>query len=97
MQLIKPEININFIGNRKMFFMASLAMILITIISLIVHNGPKLGIDFQGGTLIQIKFAAPARIEDIKTGLNTVDLGNSSVQSFGISKDMNILFEPTAP
>ena len=83
MQLIKPEININFIGNRKMFFMASLVMILITLISLIVHNGPKLGIDFKGGTLIQIKFAAPAHIENIKTGLSTVGLGNSSVQSFG--------------
>ena len=83
MQLIKPEININFIGNRKMFFMASLVMILITLISLIVHNGPKLGIDFKGGTLIQIKFATPAHIENIKTGLSTVGLGNSSVQSFG--------------
>ena len=83
MQLIKPEININFIGKRKMFFTASLAMIAITFISLIVHNGPKLGIDFKGGTLIQIKFAAPARIADIKTGLSTVGLGNSSVQSFG--------------
>lgn len=91
MQLIKPEININFIGNRKMFFMASLAMILITFISLIVHKGPKLGIDFKGGTLIQIKFAAPASIEDIKTGLSTVGLGNSSVQSFGDQKGYEYL------
>jgi preprotein translocase subunit SecF len=91
MQLIKPEININFIGNRKMFFMASLALILITFISLIVHNGPKLGIDFKGGTLIQIKFADPARIEDIKTGLSTVGLGNSSVQSFGDQKGYEYL------
>ena len=68
MQLVKPEININFIGKRKIFFMASLAMILITLISLILHNGPKLGIDFKGGTLIQIKFADAARIDDIKSG-----------------------------
>jgi preprotein translocase subunit SecF len=91
MQLIKTEININFIGNRKMFFMASLAMILITFISLIVQKGPKLGIDFKGGTLIQIKFAAPASIEDIKTGLSTVGLGNSSVQSFGDQKGYEYL------
>ena len=83
MQLIKPEINIDFIGNRKMFFIASLAMILITLSSLIFHNGPKLGIDFKGGSLIQIKFATTALIEDIKTGLSTIGLGNSSVQSFG--------------
>ena len=91
MQFIKSEININFIGKRKMAFTASLAMILISSISLIVHNGPKLGIDFKGGTLIQIKFAAPASIEDIKTGLSTVGLGNSSVQSFGDQKGYEYL------
>ena len=52
-------------------------------ISLIVHKGPKLGIDFKGGTLIQIQFADPTPIADIKTGLGAVGLGNSSVQSFG--------------
>jgi preprotein translocase subunit SecF len=83
MQLINPEINLNFIGKRKIFFMISVAMILITVISLIVHKGPKLGIDFKGGTLIQIKFADPAPIADIKTGLGAIGLGNSSVQSFG--------------
>jgi preprotein translocase subunit SecF len=91
MQFIKSEININFIGKRKMAFTASLAMILITFISLIVHSGPKLGIDFKGGTLIQIKFVAPASIEDIKTGLSTVGLGNSSVQSFGDQKGYEYL------
>ena len=46
MQFIKPGININFIGRRKVAFVVSLAMILITIASLIYHGGPRLGVDF---------------------------------------------------
>ena len=60
-----------------------MAMILVGIASLVIHKGPKYGIDFAGGTLIQIKFLAPANIDDIKSGLGTIDLGNSSVQEFG--------------
>ncbi|OEU68067.1 MAG: protein-export membrane protein SecF [Desulfobacterales bacterium PC51MH44] len=83
MQFIKPDININFIGKSKITFYLSMAMILVGIASLVIHKGPKYGIDFAGGTLIQIKFLAPANIDDIKSGLGTINLGNSSVQGFG--------------
>jgi preprotein translocase subunit SecF len=83
MQLIKPDININFIGKRKIAFVVSLAMISISIVSLIIHGGPRQGIDFAGGTLIQVKFLGPVEIEDIKAGLQTIGLGKSSVQLFG--------------
>ena len=83
MQFIKPDININFVGKRKIAFILSLAMILISIATLVVHKGPKYGIDFAGGTLIQVKFDAPVKLADIKSGLATVNLGKSSVQGFG--------------
>jgi len=83
MQFIKPGININFVGKRKIAFMLSLAMILISIASLVVHKGPKYGIDFAGGTLVQVKFDAPVKLADIKSGLATVNLDKSSVQGFG--------------
>ncbi|MDH3344605.1 MAG: protein translocase subunit SecF, partial [Desulfobacteraceae bacterium] len=83
MQFIKPDININFVGKRKIAFALSLAMILISIASLVIHQGPKYGIDFAGGTLVQVKFDAPVKLADIKSGLATVNLGKSSVQGFG--------------
>ncbi len=91
MQFIKPDINIDFIGKRKIAFGLSIAMILISIISLILHKGPRYGIDFAGGTLIQIRFAAPVKIDDIKTGLKNIDLGKSSVQLFGQKGDHEYL------
>ena len=70
MRFIKPDVNINFIGKRKIAFCVSVALILVTIISLIVHKGPRYGIDFSGGTLIQIKFETDVIIADIKAGLS---------------------------
>jgi len=88
MQFIKPGININFVGKRKIAFALSLAMILISIASLLIHKGPRYGIDFAGGTLIQVKFNDPTTIANIKSGLAAIDLQGSSVQEFG-EKDEN--------
>jgi len=83
MQFIKSDVNINFIGKRKIAFFVSIVMIAISIVSLIWRGGPKQGIDFAGGTLVQVKFLAPVKIDDLKTGLQSIGLGKSSVQSFG--------------
>ena len=83
MQFIKPDININFIGVRKVAFGVSLVMILITIGSLTMHGGPKYGVDFAGGTIIQVQFAAATDISVVKAGLEAVGLASASVQSFG--------------
>jgi preprotein translocase subunit SecF len=75
MQFIKPGINIDFIGKRKIAFVLSLVMILISIGTLIVHKGPRYGIDFAGGTLVQVKFDGPVSIDGIKSGLKNMAAG----------------------
>jgi preprotein translocase subunit SecF len=83
MQFIKPDVNIDFIGKKMIAFGLSGAMIVISIISLILHGGPNLGVDFQGGTLIQVKFQAPVKIADIKSGMKDAGIDQSTVQRFG--------------
>ncbi len=83
MRFIKPDINIDFISKKKIAFFLSITCVAVSLLSLIFHGGPRLGIDFAGGTLVQIKFKSPVRIDDIKAGLNTVGLEKSSVQQFG--------------
>jgi preprotein translocase subunit SecF len=87
MQFIKPDINVDFVGKRKIAFTVSLAMIFMSIASLVIHKGPKYGIDFAGGTLIQVKFTQPVTVNKIKSGLAAIDLGKSSVQRFGEKSD----------
>jgi preprotein translocase subunit SecF len=91
MRFIKTETKINFIGIKNIAFILSLTFIAISFASLIIHKGPRLGIDFAGGTLIQIKFTSGAQIDDIKSGLESVGLGKSSVQQFGEKADNEFL------
>ena len=83
MQFIKPDINIDFIGKAKYAYTLSTVLILISIITLIIHKGPHYGIDFAGGTEIQVKFNRDVSTEDIKAGLSAINLKKFSVQRFG--------------
>jgi len=83
MQFIRPDINLDFIGKRKFAFILSLVMILVSIGTLIEHGGPRYGIDFAGGTLIQVRFDKPVEIAQIKDGLRNMDFSQASVQQFG--------------
>ena len=91
MQFIKPDINIDFIGSKKTAFLISIVLIVVSLASLAYHRGPRYGIDFAGGTLIQVKFDGPASIDRIKSGLAKVDLAKSSVQQFGDAADNEYL------
>ncbi len=91
MRFIKPDINVDFIGKKKIAFFLSLVCVFLSVLTLIVHGGPRLGIDFAGGTLVQIKFKSPVGIDAIKAGLDTVGLGKSSVQQFGQQIDNEFL------
>jgi preprotein translocase subunit SecF len=91
MRIIKSDINIDFIGKSKIAFTVSVAMILVSILSLFIHGGPRYGIDFAGGTLIQVKFLEPVNIKDIKSGLAAIDMGASTVQLFGDQQENEYL------
>lgn len=87
MEIIKPGTRIDFVGKRNIAYIFSLIMIVISIFSLLLHGGPKLGVDFAGGTVIQIQTTRPVTIDSIRQGLDTVDLGGSAVQQFGPDED----------
>ena len=96
MQFIKPGININFIGKRKIAFTLSLVLILISIGSLLINKGPRYGIDFAGGTMVQVKFEAPVTVNQIKAGLADMELAASAVQQFGQAHDHEFLIRTDA-
>ncbi len=83
MQLIKPDTNFDFIGQRKIALFISIALILIGLASLVIKGGPNYGIDFAGGTLVQVQFAQPTDASAIKKALSSLELGSLVVQTFG--------------
>ncbi len=86
MQFIKPDINIDFVSRRRLAIIASLIVICMGIASLVLKGGPRYGIDFAGGTLVQVKFSQLPDIGEIRTALNEKDLGSAVIQSLGEDK-----------
>lgn len=83
MEIIKSETRINFVGMMKPAVILSLAVILIGITSLIWHGGPNFGIDFAGGTLIQIKFEKETPTDKIRSAFRAIGFEGSIIQDFG--------------
>ena len=77
MQIIKNS-NIDFINNSKFTIFLSSALILASIFSLIINNGPELSIDFKGGTLIAVNYTKPVNINDLRSKLKSVNIGGQN-------------------
>jgi preprotein translocase subunit SecF len=92
MELIKPDINFDFVGKTKIGFLISAVLIVISIASVIAHGGLNMGIDFTGGSLIQIKFHGElTNASDIKEALKSMEFKTIDVQQYGASIDNEFL------
>jgi preprotein translocase subunit SecF len=90
MELIKPNTNIDFIGKRHICITLSMLAILATVVLFFVKSGFNYGIDFVGGTLVQLKFQKEISIESVRDGLHKMNMGDSDIQHFGSRKDVLI-------
>ncbi|SDN59579.1 preprotein translocase subunit SecF [Desulfonauticus submarinus] len=89
--IIKPNTNFDFIGFRKFAFALSGLLILIGIVSLLIKGGPRYGIDFAGGMVVQIKFDQDIKVRSLKDALKNTGLPNLVIQRFGSDTDHEYL------
>lgn len=90
MRIISSDTHFDFMSKIKITLAISGLLILISLGSMVLSGGLKFGIDFSGGTLIQLQFKTPPDIEVIRDGLNTIGLGDSTIQEFGTKRDILI-------
>ena len=81
MRIIKKT-NIDFLGKTNITTLLSIFLISGGIISMVLNGGPKLSIDFKGGTLVAVNYTAPVNIEKIRSELGSVQIDG---QSFNFS------------
>lgn len=96
MQIIKDS-KIDFINKSRFTILLSGALILAGIFSLIINNGPKLSIDFKGGTLIAVQYTKPININDLRSQLKNVningqpfDFSTSEIKHFGDNSNVSV-------
>ena len=82
LQLIPPDVNIDFVGKRY-FFVALSTAINVAAICLLIFVGLNYGVDFVGGSVVQLKFNQPTSADRIRQSLTSMDLGEITVQDFG--------------
>ena len=82
MELIKPGTKIPFTKYRHIAVGLSTLMNVAVLIFLFTH-GPNLGVDFAGGTLVQLKFQQRVTIPEIRSALGQLATGDTVIQDFG--------------
>ncbi|MBI3028204.1 MAG: protein translocase subunit SecF [Candidatus Rokubacteria bacterium] len=82
LQLFK-EPHFDFIGKRRWAYLLSLAFIAVGLVSIAFAGGLRYGIDFSGGTLLQVRFDQTVAVDRIRAALDQIKLGESVIQEFG--------------
>lgn len=87
MDIIKSGTSINFMGQRKIALGLSVALIVLSIVSLAVR-GLDFGLDFTGGTLIEISYPSPPELGEVRSTLTSEGFEDFTVQTFGSAREI---------
>jgi preprotein translocase subunit SecF len=74
-------VNVDWMGKAKYFVTLSLVLLAVGWASILKNGGLRYGIDFRGGTLVYVRFAGSPPIDQIRKGLQSAGLANSTIQS----------------
>ena len=96
MRIIK-DTNIDFMKQMRVGFILSGVIILIGLSSLLLHGGPKLSIDFEGGTMVAVHFTDEMDVNDIRSSLSSVnvegrsyDYSKQEIKHFGTPASISV-------
>src|ERR1700691_1867436 len=73
------QVDLDWMGKAKYFFGLSGLLLLAGIVSIVMHGGLFYGIDFKGGTVVDVRFSGPPPIDTLRAGLAQQGIGNSTI------------------
>jgi len=92
MQIFRPDTHFDFIGKKNIFTGVSGVAIVLSVLLLGVI-GINYGIDFTGGTLVQVQFKEVKPIGQVRSAVSALSLGDTVVQNFGSDREFLIRLE----
>jgi preprotein translocase subunit SecF len=84
--------NINFVGAMKPAFTVSAILVLLAAVSLILHGGPRMSIDFTGGSILQVRIDPLPEIGQIREVIEAAGVEGAQVQEFGAADEFLITY-----
>jgi len=84
--------NINFVGTMKLAFTLSASLVIVSIVLMLIHGGPRLSIDFTGGSVLQVKIDPAPQVQDIRSTLEKQGYEGVQVTDFGSPDEFLITF-----
>jgi len=73
------QVDLDWMGKAKYFFGLSFLLLAAGVASIVAHGGLFYGIDFKGGTVVDVRFAGPPPIDTLRNGLAQQGIGNSTI------------------
>ena len=89
MEIFRVKKDIPFMSYRRLSAIISILTFVLAV-SFLVLKGLNLGVDFTGGTIMEVKYAEQANIQSIRKTLAEINLQDAQVQNFGTAKDVLI-------
>ncbi len=89
MDILKKELNVDFLGLRRVAAIASSAVIVAGLASIAIQ-GIHWGLDFTGGTLVEVRYADQVSVDEVRAELASAQVENATVQYFGTSRDIMV-------
>ncbi len=91
LSFFKTQTRFDFIGNRRKAYLLSALLLLVGFVSLVVQGGPRYGIDFVGGMVVQAKSAVKMPARQVEQAVVSAGLSGAVVQEFGAADDNEVL------
>lgn len=95
MEFFKKRTSIDFLGQRKYALALSLVMIVVSLVSMVVR-GFNFGLDFTGGTLIEVVYEKPVELDEVRATLSDAGFDEAVVQHFGTTREVMVRLAPRA-
>ncbi len=89
MEIFRVKKDIPFMKYRSISAVISSSIFVLSILFLLL-KGLNLGVDFTGGTIMEVSYPKAANVESIRETLKSIDLNDTQVQNFGTAKDILI-------
>ena len=89
MDILKKAGPFDFLGRRRIAAVLSIVLLVVCVASLVI-NRLNFGIDFTGGTLVEVSYDKAVNIDDVRSSLVADGVENAVVQYFGTARDVMI-------